>query len=69
LFDQIIIFIQSGERKRFADPFYDLDDVKYLTVSKKENEPAELLEGKNIFQSFQDEEQEEVEEDEYVSAS
>ncbi|QLK09341.1 DNA sulfur modification protein DndD (plasmid) [Priestia megaterium] len=57
LFDQLIIFITSGEREGFTDYFYRIEeDVQFLTISK-ENENTRCIEGKKTFASFQDEEE------------
>ena len=58
LFDQLIIFITSGERAGFADYFYRIEDeVQFLTISR-ENEGTRCIEGKETFASFQGEEEE-----------
>jgi len=55
LFEQLIIFITSGERESFADEFYNFsdDDIQYLVINKEKNKDAELFKGKNIFQNYQ----------------
>lgn len=58
LFDQLIVFITSGERAGFADYFYRIEDeVQFLTISR-ENEGTRCIEGKETFASFQGEEAE-----------
>ncbi|MGX5557880.1 hypothetical protein [Bacillus cereus] len=58
LFDQLIVFITSGERAGFADYFYRIEDeVQFLTISR-ENEGTRCIEGKETFASFQGEEEE-----------
>lgn len=57
LFDQLIIFITSGERDGFTEYFYQIEDeVQFLTISK-ENQGTLCIEGKETFDSFQDEEE------------
>lgn len=53
LFDQLIVFITSGEREGFTDYFYTIkDDVHFLTI-KKENDCTACFEGIELFSSFQ----------------
>ncbi|WP_243388505.1 hypothetical protein [Bacillus kexueae] len=59
LFDQLIVFITSGEREAFTDYFYRIEDeVQFLTISK-ENGETRCIEGKETFATFQGEEEEE----------
>ncbi|WP_135556449.1 coiled-coil domain-containing protein [Paenibacillus cymbidii] len=59
LFEQLIIFITSGERGGFADFFYRMGDkVQFLTISRALGESATCIEGRDTFQTFQDHEQE-----------
>ena len=61
LFDQLIIFITSGERKAFCDYFFKLDNVQYLTVPKLINPiNSHSIEGIDAFRYFQEEEEETV---------
>ena len=55
LFDQLIIFITSGERDGFAENFYKLNEkeVQFLTVINDSKLPTEIISGKNTFQDFQ----------------
>lgn len=39
LFDQLILLVMSGEREAFADPFYQLAGVQFLTVVKDSSGP------------------------------
>lgn len=53
LFDQLIVFITSGEREGFTDYFYKIDDeVNFLTIKKKNNYTT-CVHGKETFASFQ----------------
>lgn len=53
LFDQLIVFITSGEREGFTDYFYKIEDeVNFLTIKKKNNYIT-CIQGKEIFSSFQ----------------
>ncbi|KOF08632.1 hypothetical protein AC739_19300, partial [Planococcus glaciei] len=55
LFDQLIIFITSGERDGFAENFYKLEEkeVQFLTVVNDSKMPTRIINGKNDFQIFQ----------------
>lgn len=55
LFDQLIIFITSGERDGFAENFYKLKEkeVQFLTVINDSKMPTKIISGKNEFQAFQ----------------
>lgn len=58
LFEQLIIFVTSGEVAGFAEKFYSLDDVLYVTVEgKDDDEKAACTFGKNYFSSYQSEEE------------
>jgi len=61
LFEQLVIFITSGERKSFADIFYKQsnENVQYLVIHKERNKDAELLSGKRIFRDYQNIQEEE----------
>lgn len=53
LFDQLIVFITSGEREGFTDYFYSLEDeVNFLTIKKNDNQSI-CIEGLDEFSSFQ----------------
>lgn len=55
LFEQIIIFITSGEREGFTEHFFNLgESVQFLTINKKFNSDITCLEGIKHFQSFQE---------------
>ncbi len=59
LFKQLIIFVTSGEVAGFAEKFYGLDNVLYLTVEGKDvDEKAVCVFGKDYFSSYQSEEEE-----------
>lgn len=54
LFNQLIIFITSGEREGFTDYFYALkNDVQFLTIFK-ENDKTHCVSGKEKFSTFQE---------------
>lgn len=55
LFDQMIIFITSGERDGFTEHFYSLEDnVQFLTINKQINGDVKCTEGVTYFKSFQE---------------
>ncbi|WP_163853509.1 coiled-coil domain-containing protein [Paenibacillus elgii] len=55
LFNQLIIFITSGERAGFSEHFYDLgDNVQFLTIIKRPGEETECIQGKEMYQAFQE---------------
>ena len=55
LFDQMIIFITSGEREGFTEHFYSLEDnVQFLTINKQINGEVKCTEGVTYFKSFQE---------------
>ncbi len=54
LFDQLIVFITSGEREAFADVFYKLDGVQYFTIVP-ENNNVIIVREKDAFYTFQSE--------------
>lgn len=59
LFDQLIIFMTSGERDGFAAPFYDRgDDVQYLTVNRIAGNGALSAVGLEEFKQFQSDKEE-----------
>lgn len=55
LFEQLIIFITSGERDGFAEHFYGLgNDVKFLTIFRDTDQSVHCHEGENAFKRFQE---------------
>ena len=60
LYDQLIIFILSGEREGFIDGIESNKDIQYLTIYK-DNDAIHTHQNKDYFMSFQSEEN-------YVSA-
>lgn len=58
LFKQLIIFITSGEVAGFAERFYSLEDVTYITIEGKDDERALCVSGRDFFSSYQSEEEE-----------
>lgn len=55
LFDQLIIFITSGEREGFTEHFYEIkENVQFLTINKRSNTDIKCLEGIEHFQTFQE---------------
>lgn len=54
LFKQLIIFITSGEREGFAEYFYTLDEVQFLTVHRTPSSYVYCEEGIDYFKSFQE---------------
>lgn len=57
LFDQLVIFVTSGEVKGFAETFYKRDGVQYLTIKGGKEEDVECISGKEFFNSYQAEEE------------
>lgn len=58
LFEQLIIFVTSGEVAGFAEKFYTLDDVLYITVEGKDDDGKALCTfGKDYFSTYQSEEE------------
>jgi len=58
LFKQLIIFVTSGEVAGFAEKFYDMDDVLYITIAGSETGEATQTIGKDYFSTYQSEEDE-----------
>ena len=57
IFEQLFIFVISSEVAGFAERFYEMDDVQYLTVIGKDSmEEAECIADKAYFASYQSEE-------------
>jgi DNA sulfur modification protein DndD len=55
LFEQLIIFITSGEREGFTEHFLTLgEEVQFLTISKTLENGVTCLEGVEHFKSFQE---------------
>lgn len=54
LFGQTVIFVTSGEKKGFAEIFFKRDDVQYLTIKGRKNEPLELYCGREVFEAYQE---------------
>lgn len=57
LFEQLVIFVTSGEVKGFAESFFKRDDVQYITLKGEKNENVECIEGKEFFSTYQSEEE------------
>lgn len=59
LFDQLIIFVTSGEIAGFAEKFYNVKNMLYVTIEGKKDDgnPACTF-GKDYFSSYQSEEEE-----------
>lgn len=53
LFEQMIIFVTSGEREGFAETYYNREDVKYFTIDGQKDREAEFYEGIDAFKEFQ----------------
>lgn len=59
LFKQLIIFVTSGEVAGFAEKFYGLDDVLFVTVEGKDDDgKVQCTFGKEYFSTYQSEEEE-----------
>lgn len=57
LFDQLIIFVTSGEVAGFAERMYQRDDVLYMTIEGEHSGlPAKCTAGKDYFSVYQSEE-------------
>lgn len=54
LFEQLIIFITSGEREGFTEHFSTMKNTQFLTINKKRNMDAECVEGYETFMKFQE---------------
>lgn len=52
LFNQLIIFVTSGEVEGFVEKIYEIEDVLYYTIEGEE-ESSKLYEGKDFFASYQ----------------
>jgi len=53
LFQQMIIFVTSGERQGFVETYYNRSDVKYYTIEGEKDKAAEKHEGIDFFKKFQ----------------
>lgn len=54
IFEQMITFVQSAEKERFADQFYEKDNAQFLTVvSSPDDGTVSLREGVEFFDSYQ----------------
>lgn len=53
LFQQMIIFVTSGEKHGFVETYYEREDVKYYTIEGERDKAAELHEGIQFFKEFQ----------------
>ena len=56
LFDQLIILVTSGELDKFADRFYNRNDVKYVTIENDEVHGTICNYDKDFFASYQEDE-------------
>lgn len=54
LFEQNVIFVTSGEKNGFADEFYKRDDVQYLTIGGKKDQPVVCTPGIAEFKRYQE---------------
>lgn len=54
LFEQLIVFITSGEREGFTEHFYNLDNVKFITIYKSITQDARCVDGIDFFKTFQE---------------
>ena len=59
LFQQMIIFVTSGEKQGFVETYYGRSDVKYYTVEGGKDKEAECYEGIEFFKKFQIKEKDE----------
>lgn len=58
LFEQLVIFVTSGEVAGFAEKFYDRDDVLYATILGQSEHGGAICEfGKDFFSTYQSEEE------------
>lgn len=55
IFGQMIAFVQSAEKERFADQFYEKDSAQFLTVVSSNDKTVDLQEGVEFFDSYQQE--------------
>lgn len=53
LFQQMIIFVTSGEKQGFVETYYKRSDVKYYTIEGGKDKAAECHEGIEFFEKFQ----------------
>lgn len=60
LFEQLIVFITSGERDGFSNHFYKMNEnVQFLTIYRENQNTAVCISGKDAFQKFQEEQDDE----------
>ena len=52
LFDQMIMFVISSERKGFAEPFYDKKGVGFRTIWRGDSKQTQISEDVNFFKQF-----------------
>lgn len=57
LFEQLVIFVTSGEVKGFAETFYKRENVQYLTITGGREEDVECIRGQEFFNNYQTEEE------------
>ena len=55
LFQQLIIFVTSGEVAGFGESFYPMENVRYLTIEERNHE-IQCTEGQTYFSQYQNEE-------------
>lgn len=55
LFQQLIIFVTSGEVAGFGESFYPMENVRYLTIEERDHE-IQCTEGQTYFSQYQNEE-------------
>lgn len=53
LFQQMIIFVTSGEKHGFMETYYNREDVKYYTVEGERDRAVKCHEGITYFEEFQ----------------
>lgn len=53
LFQQMIIFVTSGEKQGFVETYYKRSDVKYYTIEGGKDKAAKCHEGIEFFEKFQ----------------
>lgn len=53
IFGQMIAFVQSAEKERFADQFYEEESAQFLTVVSSDDKTVNLHEGVEFFNSYQ----------------
>lgn len=53
LFKQLVVFVTSGEVAGFAEAFYELNDVQYMTIEDTELGNVVLVPGREYFSKYQ----------------